>query len=70
MSQKDRIRLHQGHLQVRGQITPQECEELAALLDLWHERAGILEFDAGISRAEAEIRAWDEVRGSFEEVAA
>lgn len=29
----------------------------SSLLDLWEERAGILEFEAGFSRAEAEIRA-------------
>ncbi len=33
----------------------------ADLTDAFEERAAILEFDAGLSRAEAERRAWQEV---------
>lgn len=35
-------------------------------LESYQERAGIMEFDGGLSRAEAEIRAMDDVAGSRE----
>lgn len=38
-------------------------EELAILLELYNERAGIMEFCGNMSRAEAEERAWIEVYG-------
>lgn len=51
------IRLHQGHLQAQG---PANAEAIT-LRDLFEERAGILEHDAGIDRAEAERLAFAEV---------
>ena len=50
-----------------GTLTPELKEALAeskaALLDQFNERAAILEFDAGLDRAEAERLAAEEVLG-------
>lgn len=56
----------------RGRLTPdavawvksrwaEVCREVWPLFDLWSERAAIMEFDGGLSRAEAERAAYAEV---------
>ena len=54
------FRIHEGHLQARG-VSPEDREHLVTLRDLWEERAGILEHDAGFTRDEAETRALAEL---------
>lgn len=50
------LRIHQGRLEAQG-ATAEDREHLVSLRDLWEERAGILEHQAGLSREDAEQRA-------------
>lgn len=63
------VRIHQGRLEARG-TSPEDRERLVALRDLWEERAGILEYQAGFSRGEAERKALAELLPMVEKVAA
>jgi len=54
------LRVHQGRLETRG-ANPEDLGRLVALRDAWEERAGILEHQAGLPRAEAEAKALDEI---------
>ena len=54
------FRVHQGRLEASG-ARPEDRERLIALRDLWEERAGILEHEAGFTREEAEARALAEL---------
>lgn len=51
------LRVLQGRLDTPG-VGPEDHELLITLRDLWEERAGILEYEAGMPREEAEQRAW------------
>lgn len=54
------LRVHQGRLESRGD-RPEDIEQMIALRDLWEERAGILEYQAGFSREDAETKALEEL---------
>ena len=54
------LRIQQGRLEAQG-ATADDRERLVALRDLWEERAGILEYEAGFTREEAEARALAEL---------
>ena len=55
------LSIREGRLAAHG-ATPEDRERLLALRDLWEERAAILEFDAGFTRAEAEAKALEEIQ--------
>ena len=63
------VRVHHGRLEARGAF-PEDRTHLAALRDLWEERAAILEYEAGFSRDEAEARALAEIMPRLSEGAA
>ena len=54
------LRIQQGRLEAQG-ATSEDRERLVLLRDLWEERAGILEHEAGFTREEAEARALAEL---------
>jgi len=62
------LRIHQGRLEARG-ASLEDMERLVMLRDLWEERAGILESEAGLTREEAEARAMVEIMPRVEKVA-
>jgi hypothetical protein len=53
------LRIHQGRLEACG-ANPEDCNRLVAFRDLWEERAGIMEYQGGLTRAEAESHALDD----------
>lgn len=63
------LRIHQGRLEAKGGTT-EDLERLVRLRDLWEERAGILEHQAGYPREEAERKALAELLPMVEKVAA
>ena len=63
------FRVQQGRLEAQG-ATAEDRGHLVALRDLWEERAGILEYEAGFSREEAEARALAELMPSVAKGAA
>ena len=63
------LRVHLGRLEATG-ARPEDREHLVALRDRWEERAGVLEYEAGFSRDEAEVRALAEIQPSMGQVAA
>ena len=63
------LRIQQGRLEAQG-ATAEDRERLVALRDLWEERAGILEYEAGFTREEAEARALAELMPSVAKGAA
>ena len=63
------LRIQQGRLEAQG-ATAEDRERLVALRDLWEERAGILEYEAGFTREEAEARAAAELMPSVAKGAA
>jgi hypothetical protein len=50
-------------IEVRDYLREHKTEVLEMLNERYEERAAILEFDAGFSRAEAERRAWEMTYG-------
>jgi hypothetical protein len=58
------LRIQQGRLEARG-ASPEDREHLVLLRDLWEERAGILEYEAGFNREEAEAGALVELMPSM-----
>ena len=44
------------------QRTADPDPDVEAIRERWNERAAIAEYDGGLSRTEAELLAWDEVR--------
>lgn len=63
------IRLRAGRLDPKavawiGQHKPELMREIWPEFDDWEERAAIREFDGGLSRAEAEAAAYDDVMRS------
>ena len=63
------LRIHQGRLQAKG-ATAEDRERLVLFRDLWEERAGVLEYEAGFHREEAEARALAELMPHLVEGAA
>ena len=50
---------------------PRPCNtQQAALEEAFEERSGILEFDGGLPRAEAELLAWEQVQASMQRLTA
>jgi hypothetical protein len=63
------LRIQQGRLEAQG-ATAEDRERLVDLRDLWEERAGILEYEAGFTREEAEAHALAELMPSVAKGAA
>ena len=46
-------------------VTTPDPETVEDMVELWAERAAIMEYDGGFSRDEAEVRAWDDIKGRY-----